>query len=79
MPAHRAPAGVHRRGPGRGHRAGLRAAGYDFTLPAGAFYLFPKSPFPDESRFVDLLKRLATGDPDPDVRAAAAQLAGGAP
>ena len=28
---------------------------------------------------VDLLKRLATGDPDPDVRAAAAQLAGGAP
>ncbi len=33
----------------------------------------------DRSRFVDLLKRLATGDPDPDVRAAAAQLAGGAP
>jgi len=36
--------------------AGLRAAGYDFSLPAGAFYLFPKSPTPDESRFVDLLK-----------------------
>ena len=36
--------------------AGLRAAGYDFTLPSGAFYLFPKSPFADESRFVDLLK-----------------------
>ncbi len=36
--------------------AGLRAAGYEFTLPSGAFYLFPKSPFADESRFVDLLK-----------------------
>jgi aspartate aminotransferase len=36
--------------------AGLRAAGYDFTLPAGAFYFFPKSPLPDEARFVDLLK-----------------------
>jgi aspartate aminotransferase len=36
--------------------AGLRAAGYDFILPAGAFYLFPKSPEPDESSFVALLK-----------------------
>jgi len=36
--------------------AGLRAAGYDFAIPPGAFYLFPKSPFADESRFVDLLK-----------------------
>ncbi len=36
--------------------AGLRAAGYDFALPPGAFYLFPKSPFADEARFVDLLK-----------------------
>jgi aspartate aminotransferase len=36
--------------------AGLRAAGYDFSLPAGAFYLFPKSPLADEARFVDLLK-----------------------
>jgi aspartate aminotransferase len=36
--------------------AGLRTAGYDFTLPPGAFYLFPKSPFADESRFIDLLK-----------------------
>jgi aspartate aminotransferase len=35
---------------------GLRAAGYDFSLPAGAFYLFPKSPTPDEARFVALLK-----------------------
>ena len=36
--------------------AGLRAAGYDFSLPEGAFYLFPKSPLPDEARFVELLK-----------------------
>jgi aspartate aminotransferase len=36
--------------------AGLRAVGYDFSLPAGAFYLFPKSPTPDEGRFVALLK-----------------------
>ena len=36
--------------------SGLRAAGYDFSLPAGAFYLFPKSPFADEARFVALLK-----------------------
>jgi len=36
--------------------AGLRAAGYDFRLPEGAFYLFPKSPLPDEARFVELLK-----------------------
>jgi aspartate aminotransferase len=36
--------------------AGLRAAGYEFTLPAGAFYLFPKSPLPEESAFIDLLK-----------------------
>jgi aspartate aminotransferase len=36
--------------------AGLRAAGYDFALPAGAFYLFPKSPTPDEMPFVDMLK-----------------------
>jgi aspartate aminotransferase len=36
--------------------SGLRAAGYDFTLPAGAFYLFPKSPTPQEADFVALLK-----------------------
>jgi aspartate aminotransferase len=36
--------------------AGLRAAGYEFNLPAGAFYLFPKSPKPDEASFVALLK-----------------------
>jgi aspartate aminotransferase len=36
--------------------SGLRSAGYDFALPEGAFYLFPKSPLPDEARFVELLK-----------------------
>jgi len=35
--------------------AALRAAGYDFNLPEGAFYLFPKCPV-DEARFVGLLK-----------------------
>jgi aspartate aminotransferase len=36
--------------------AALRAAGYDFQLPEGAFYLFPKCPIADEARFVALLK-----------------------
>jgi aspartate aminotransferase len=36
--------------------AGLRAAGYEFNLPEGAFYLFPKCPIADEARFVGLLK-----------------------
>jgi aspartate aminotransferase len=36
--------------------AGLRAAGYEFALPEGAFYLFPKSPIAREADFVDLLK-----------------------
>jgi len=31
-------------------------AGYAFTLPEGAFYLFPKSPIPDDVRFTRLLK-----------------------
>jgi aspartate aminotransferase len=34
----------------------LRAAGYEFCLPEGAFYLFPKSPVAEEARFVELLK-----------------------
>ena len=33
----------------------------------------------DRTRFVELLKRVAAGDPDPDVRSAAAELAGGGP
>ena len=34
----------------------LRQAGYDFTVPDGAFYLFPKSPIADDMTFVDMLK-----------------------
>ena len=36
--------------------AGLAKAGYEFTKPAGAFYLFPKSPDPDEVAFVRVLQ-----------------------
>jgi aspartate aminotransferase len=35
---------------------GLKEAGYEFDVPAGAFYLFPKSPIKDDVRFVNLLK-----------------------
>lgn len=31
----------------------LRNAGYDFTMPAGAFYFFPKAPGGDDLRFVN--------------------------
>jgi aspartate aminotransferase len=34
----------------------LRDAGYEFTLPEGAFYLFPKSPIPDDQLFTEILK-----------------------
>ncbi len=34
----------------------LDDAGYPFTLPEGAFYLFPKSPVADDVRFARLLK-----------------------
>ncbi|MFO7708787.1 MAG: pyridoxal phosphate-dependent aminotransferase [Desulfobacterales bacterium] len=34
----------------------LAAAGYEFNRPEGAFYLFPKSPIPDDARFTELLK-----------------------
>jgi aspartate aminotransferase len=34
---------------------GLAKAGYDFTKPEGAFYLFVKSPIPDDVEFVKLL------------------------
>lgn len=33
----------------------LLACGYEMTVPKGAFYLFPKSPLPDDVRFVKLL------------------------
>jgi aspartate aminotransferase len=35
---------------------GLRAAGYEFFMPEGAFYLFPKIPVPEDEKFLDLLK-----------------------
>lgn len=35
---------------------GLRAAGYEITAPPGAFYLFPRSPLPDDVQFVRLLQ-----------------------
>jgi len=34
---------------------GLSAAGYSFIKPEGAFYLFPKSPIPDDVLFVQTL------------------------
>ena len=35
---------------------GLRAAGYEFDVPDGAFYLFPKSPIQDDFKFVKILQ-----------------------
>ncbi len=35
---------------------GLAAMGYDFVKPAGTFYLFPRSPIPDDVEFVQALK-----------------------
>ena len=35
---------------------GLKEAGYEFSVPAGAFYVFPKSPIPDDVEFVKLLQ-----------------------
>jgi aspartate aminotransferase len=34
---------------------GLAAAGYEFNVPDGAFYLFPKSPLKDEMAFMRIL------------------------
>ena len=36
--------------------AGLAEAGYEFNVPEGAFYLFPKSPIPDDMEFINRLK-----------------------
>ena len=36
---------------------GLFAAGYEFDLPDGAFYLFPKSPIENDIEFVNILKK----------------------
>ncbi len=35
---------------------GLADCGYDFTKPAGAFYLFPRSPIEDDVKFVQTLQ-----------------------
>jgi aspartate aminotransferase len=35
---------------------GLHAAGYEFDVPEGAFYLFPKSPIENDVKFVDILQ-----------------------
>jgi aspartate aminotransferase len=35
---------------------GLADAGYEFNIPEGAFYLFPKSPIPDDLKFMGVLK-----------------------
>jgi aspartate aminotransferase len=35
----------------------LEDAGYEFALPEGAFYLFPRSPVADDVRFTQLLKQ----------------------
>ena len=34
---------------------GMAEAGYSFIKPEGAFYLFPKSPIPDDVKFVNIL------------------------
>jgi aspartate aminotransferase len=36
---------------------GLAAAGYEFNVPDGAFYLFPKTPIENDVEFADLLKK----------------------
>ena len=35
---------------------GLAAAGYEFNIPEGAFYLFPKSPIADDVQFLNILR-----------------------
>ena len=35
---------------------GLHEAGYEFDVPEGAFYLFPKSPIKDDVKFMGVLK-----------------------
>jgi aspartate aminotransferase len=36
--------------------SGLTEAGYELLVPKGAFYLFPRSPLPDDVKFVGLLQ-----------------------
>ena len=35
---------------------GLRDAGYEFSVPAGAFYVFPRTPISDDVKFVKILQ-----------------------
>ena len=35
---------------------GLNEIGYEFSVPEGAFYLFPRSPIPDDVKFLSILK-----------------------
>jgi aspartate aminotransferase len=35
---------------------GLKEIGYDFNVPDGAFYLFPRTPLPEDVKFVSILK-----------------------
>lgn len=35
----------------------LDESGYEFTRPEGAFYIFPKSPIPDDVKFVNILQQ----------------------
>jgi aspartate aminotransferase len=35
----------------------LKTIGYELSEPAGSFYLFPKSPIPDDLEFVEILKK----------------------
>ncbi len=34
----------------------LKDAGYEFSMPKGGFYFFPKSPIPDEVEFINILQ-----------------------
>jgi aspartate aminotransferase len=36
---------------------GLKSVGYDIVKPDGAFYLFPRTPIPDDVRFTDALRK----------------------
>ncbi len=35
----------------------LKEAGYAFTVPQGAFYFFPRTPIPDDTKFVRMLQK----------------------
>jgi len=37
--------------------AGMADIGYQFTRPQGAFYVYPRTPIPDDLEFVRILQR----------------------